>query len=265
MSDFNSQLERMKTVVSSGQGSGRGNRDTCKKCGRKILAGTALVTSCGDAFHREHFQCAKCNKALSTDKHFYSLGEYYCPDCWAAQSPVCAGCGQPILEGAKITAMDKVWHEDHFRCAECNCLLQSSYAVRDGRPYCPDHARATNMMCTRCKKPISQGVYFNSKDGQRHWHEACFVCASCKMPFTDRLHYEVDGEVYCQLHYHTIKGSVCAACGLPVIGDALEANGAVWHVNCLKCAGCGRMLKGIKFHLVNDKPHCEDCTMRLRR
>jgi len=264
MTDFNSQLQRMKDAVQSGQGTNRSDRNTCHFCGRRILAGKELVTTAGHSFHREHFQCSTCHKALSTDAHYYSEGQYFCPDCWKTHCPVCAKCGEPITSGSKINAMGKVWHEDHFRCTECNCPLEGSFAVRNDKPYCPAHANAAvaGMNCVRCHKPITAGVYFNSKDGSRHWHENCFVCASCKMPFKDRSHYELDGEVYCQLHYHTKKGSICFACGLPVIGDALEVKGMVWHTNCLKCAVCGKSLKGVSFNMRDDKPHCPGCIIR---
>ena len=238
-SDLASQLAMMTNAVQSGQGSGRPQRDICKTCGRRILAGTSLTTTAGDSFHKEHFQCNKCHKTLSTEKHYYSAGEYFCPECWTSRCDVCAKCGEPILQGAKVNALGKVWHEDHFRCAECDCLLQGSFGVRDGRPYCAAHAKAASgLMCARCNKPITQGLYFNNKDGTRHWHEGCFTCASCRMPFTDRSHYELNGDVYCQLHYHTMKGSVCAGCGLPVIGDALEANNAVWFVSIRQLQQC---------------------------
>ena len=220
----------MNTSVQSGQGSGR-QRDVCKYCGKPI-ATKKISTTSGECFHPEHFLCSTCNKALSTDKHYLADGKYYCPTCWESHCPCCGLCGQPIVTGAKIEAMGKVWHPEHFRCSKCECLLSSSFSIVDGRPFCPEHAHgfAPTLVCTRCGKAITSGQYFNNKDNTRHWHSDCFTCASCKMPFPGGNHYEVDGEVYCQLHYHATKGSICAACGLPVVGEGLEANDAVWFV-----------------------------------
>jgi len=267
MSDFQSQLKMMNGTVQSGQGiGGRPERSVCKHCGRPI-AFKKIVTTNGDAFHPEHFLCCTCNKALSTDKHFLVDDKYYCPACWETRCPTCAQCGQPIVTGAKIDAMGKVWHPEHFRCAACDCLLNASFAVHDGRPFCPEHAHgfAPALMCKRCGKPIKHGQYFNNKDNTLHWHSECFVCAMCKMPFPNGTHFELDDEVFCELHYHSKKGSVCASCGLPVVGDALDANGVVWHVHCFKCSACQKSLKGLTFHLVNGKPHCAECTMRARQ
>jgi len=266
MTDFNSQLKMMNSTVQSGQGiQGRPARAICKKCGRQIIATKEIVTTTGDVFHPEHFLCSGCNKALSTDMHYPFEGNYYCPACWETRCPVCAQCNKPILSGPKISAMGKVFHVEHFRCATCDCQLEESFAVRDGRPYCKEHALAVgDLTCARCGKPIKQGQYFNNSDGTKHWHQECFVCALCKIPFASGSHYELDGEIYCQLHYHTMRGSVCAGCGLPVVGDALEAQNSVYHINCFKCAGCQKNLKGLVYHLLNGKPHCAECTSRLR-
>jgi len=266
MSTFDSQLKKMNSTVQSGQGiGGRSGRPICKHCNRPI-ATKEIRTTIGDSFHPEHFLCDSCGKALSTDAHYPNGGKYYCPKCWESQSPVCAKCGVAIVSGPKISAMGKIWHVEHFRCAACDRQLDETFAVHDGQPFCPEHAHGFGPLptCTRCGKAINKGQYFNSSDGTKHWHAECFVCASCKMPFDSKgTHYELDGEVYCQLHYHMKKGSVCASCGLPIVGDALEANGAVWHTDCFKCATCQRSLKGVTFHLINGKPTCVDCTARL--
>jgi len=264
MTDFDSQLRKMSTTVQSGQGlkSGRG---ICKYCGKQIIASKEIVTTSGDVFHPEHFLCSSCHKALATNMHYPFEGEYYCPTCWESRCPTCAKCGKPIVSGPKINAIGKVWHVDHFRCTVCDCQIEGSFAVHDGKPFCPEHAQGLGetMKCTRCGQPITKGQYFNNSDGSRHWHFDCFVCAACKMPFPNGKYFEANGDVYCQLHYHTVKGSVCAACGLPVVGDALEANGAIWHVNCFKCAACQKPLKGLSFHLVGGKAHCVECTALL--
>jgi len=264
MTDFDSQLKKMNNTVQSGQGLKAG-RGICKFCGRQIIATKEIVTTLGEVFHPEHFQCATCHKVLSTNMHYPFEGQYYCPDCWETRCPRCEKCGKAIISGPKISAIGKVWHVEHFRCTLCDCQLNESFAVHDGKPFCSEHAHgfADLMTCARCGKPIKEGQYFNNSDKTKHWHADCFTCASCKMPFINGSHFEVDGDIYCPLHYHTMKGSVCAACGLPVVGDALEANNAVWHVNCFKCAGCQKLLKGLKFHLINGKPHCVDCTARI--
>jgi len=264
MSDFQSLLNRMNTTVQSGQGAKRAERRVCKQCGQAILTSKEIVTTAGDVFHPEHFLCSSCHKALSTDAHYPYNGEYFCPACWESRCPfVCEKCGKAIISGQKITALGKYYHPDHFRCTECDCLLTETFAVRDGLPYCQAHAQANALTCARCKKPISRGQYFNNQDGTRHWHADCFCCASCKMPFINGDHCELNGEVYCKLHYHAMKGTLCAGCGLPIVGDALQSGDSFWHIDCLKCASCNTPLKGASYVMMEGKPHCKDCALRI--
>lgn len=230
--DFQQQMARLNSTVQAGQGTTRASRGVCKRCGRVIVAGRELVTSTGEVYHPEHFQCGTCGRTLATSQHYALDGAYYCPACWAARCPVCAQCGEPIVAGAKIEALGRVWHEGHFRCAVCDRALGTAFAVADGRPCCPEHARglAAPIACARCTRPITGGLCYHSQDGRQHWHADCFTCAVCRQPFPGGVHYELDGDIFCETHCHARRGSLCAACGRPVIGDAVQACDSVWFV-----------------------------------
>ena len=86
-------MARLNSTVQAGQGTTRASRGVCKRCGRVIVAGRELVTSTGEVYHPEHFQCGTCGRTLATSQHYALDGAYYCPACWAARCPVCAQCG----------------------------------------------------------------------------------------------------------------------------------------------------------------------------
>ena len=79
-----------------------------------------------------------------------------------------------------LQALGSTWHEACFKCAGCGETLTASmtFAEQDGEPYhveCLTKKRAT--VCRTCAQPI-MGEYV--KAGQDAYHEACFVCATCK-------------------------------------------------------------------------------------
>ena len=256
-------LMRMRSDVKNSVPMFRHEHKVCKACGREILGRDLTVR--GESYHPEHFQCSVCHKALATDQHYFADGACFCPDCWGARSAKCAGCGQPILSGSFVTALGSKWHEEHFCCAACGAVLRGSYSICEGKPYCQGHApgAGTSDTCARCGQPIVQGMKYNNKDGTKHWHAACFVCATCKQPFPGGVHYEVDGEVYCQAHLPAQASTLCAGCGKPVVGNALEACGRIWHIEHFCCALCGCALEGKVYRPTTDnRAVCAECAAR---
>ena len=78
------------------------------------------------------FNCAKCGKSIASNA---AGGEFKIEDgqpvCEACREMVfCAACGLEIEESA-LTAMDKNWHLDCFKCSKCSkvCWHAGVHAV----------------------------------------------------------------------------------------------------------------------------------------
>ncbi len=63
--------------------------------------------------------------------------------------PRCAACGEGIF-GDRLTALDRAWHPEHFRCGVCNKRLEARFSVSHHRePFCPAHDTG-KVLCQCC-------------------------------------------------------------------------------------------------------------------
>ncbi|KAK3988307.1 hypothetical protein QBC44DRAFT_103437 [Cladorrhinum sp. PSN332] len=112
--------------------------------------------------------------------------------------------------------------------------------------------------CKACGLPI-KGKSISSADGRLtgRYHKPCFVCSTCKEPFTSATFYVLDDRPYCEQHYHKLNGSLCGSCGDGIEGQYLEDEAAKkHHVGCFRCGDCGMALKDGYFE-VNGRAFCE--------
>jgi hypothetical protein len=129
--------------------------------------------------------------------------------------PICQQCGQPIL-GQYITALNAVWHPEHFLCAACHRPIgDSSYNVQDGRPYhtqCFIERFAPR--CAWCGKPLS-GRYLQAEG--KSYHPECYRehvvprCAYCDAPLTGEYLVDAWGTKFCKRHQQEFPA--CEFCG----------------------------------------------------
>lgn len=163
--------------------------------------------------------------------------------------PTCHGCRKPIT-GQYITALDRSWHPDCFRCAGCGRAIgQENFHTQDRRPY---HAACYHQRfsprCAGCGQPITSA--YTTALGKT-WHPEHFVCARCKQPFSGGGFFERDGNAYCQRDYQELFGMRCAAGG-ELIGQRryFEKEGKTycedhyWQLFGKRCAIGGEYLKG---------------------
>ncbi|KAK3899781.1 hypothetical protein C8A05DRAFT_46248 [Staphylotrichum tortipilum] len=118
--------------------------------------------------------------------------------------------------------------------------------------------------CKSCHLPI-KGKSISSADGRLtgRYHKPCFVCTTCREPFTSSTFYVLDDRPYCELHYHALNDSLCGSCGRGIEGQYLEDEGRVkHHVGCFKCGECGMALRDGYFE-VGGKAFCEKDAWRL--
>jgi len=189
-------------------------------------------------------------------------GDVYCQDCYYDMfGERCFGCKQPILNKC-IRFMDRVYHPEHFACAECGTsLLGIEYKEDEGDPLCMKckvirvKIRETkNELCALCKKPImGEFIILN---GQKI-HPEHYRCASCGCDFMGGNCKEHDGKNYCYECFEKIVKSVCAGCGKPIIGRSLTALSRTWHPECLCCCVCGETFVQGSYFEHEDKAYCQ--------
>ncbi|KAL2758180.1 hypothetical protein ACRALDRAFT_2025816 [Sodiomyces alcalophilus JCM 7366] len=112
--------------------------------------------------------------------------------------------------------------------------------------------------CKGCGEGI-KGKSISSADGRLtgRYHKACFVCTTCREPFSSAEFYVLDDQPYCEVHYHKLNGSLCGSCGRGIEGQYLEDEETIkYHVGCFRCGDCGVPLSNGYFD-VDGKAFCE--------
>ncbi|KAI0388628.1 hypothetical protein F5Y17DRAFT_190532 [Xylariaceae sp. FL0594] len=120
--------------------------------------------------------------------------------------------------------------------------------------------------CKACQEPIT-GKSIASADGRLtgRYHKACFVCTTCKEPFSSATFYVHEDRPYCEQHYHKLNGSLCGACNRGIEGQYLEDEvPQKYHPGCFRCGDCNMVLRDGYFE-VNGRSYCErDAWKRLQ-
>ncbi|KAK2043552.1 LIM domain-containing protein [Colletotrichum somersetense] len=122
----------------------------------------------------------------------------------------------------------------------------------------PPRNRPSRGNCKSCGDAI-KGKSISSADGRLtgRYHKACFVCTTCREPFSSAEFYVHNDRPYCELHYHKLNGSLCGTCGRGIEGQYLEDEERVkYHVGCFRCGDCGMSLSNGYFE-VKGKAYCE--------
>ncbi len=159
----------------------------------------------------------------------------------------CAGCGKS-LTGSYITALNRKWHEDCFRCAGCRQPLgKQGFYEHDGQPY---HAACYqdrfSPRCAHCNQPLT-GNYTTALG--KTWHPSHFVCAQCGRPFDGGKFYERNGKAYCRRDFDELFGPRCAMGELLGQNRYFEKDGKTycethyWQQFGKRCAIGGEILK----------------------
>ncbi|XP_072034102.1 paxillin-like isoform X2 [Amphiura filiformis] len=235
-------------------------KGACAACEKQIVG--QIVTALGQTWHPEHFVCHQCQSELGTQNFFERESRAYCEkDYHELFSPRCAYCNGAILDKC-VTAMDKTWHPEHFFCAQCGKPFgDDGFHEKNGKPYCKDdYFDMFAPKCGGCQRPIMEN-YITALNVQ--WHAECFVCGECRTPFNGSSFFDHGGIPYCEIHYHSVRGSLCAGCNKPITGRCITAMQKKFHPEHFVCAFCLKQLNKGTFKEQNDKSYCHPCFVRL--
>ncbi|KTG06703.1 hypothetical protein cypCar_00010321 [Cyprinus carpio] len=169
---------------------------------------------------------------------------------------------QTVAKGKVVTALDRTWHPEHFFCAQCGAFFgPEGFHEKDGKAYCrKDYFDLFAPKCGGCARAILEN-YISALSVL--WHPECFVCRECFTPFVNGSFFEHDGQPYCEVHYHSRRGSLCSGCQKPITGRCITAMGKKFHPEHFVCAFCLKQLNKGTFKEQNDKPYCQGCFIKL--
>ncbi|KAK4030879.1 hypothetical protein OUZ56_024266 [Daphnia magna] len=92
----------------------------------------------------------------------------------------CAGCDRAILDKFLLTVLDRTWHAECVRCADCRNILAERCFSRDGKLYCrTDFFRRYGTKCGGCGQGLSPTDLVR-KARDKVYHLRCFTCALCR-------------------------------------------------------------------------------------
>ncbi len=67
----------------------------------------------------------------------------------------CFLCHTTLLNEPMIVYQNQRYHAHHFKCEQCQCILNQKMRDFNGKFYCPEHyAYATAPTCAVCSQPI---------------------------------------------------------------------------------------------------------------
>ncbi|XP_078361810.1 leupaxin-like isoform X3 [Oculina patagonica] len=258
-----SQLDSMLGSLQSDmtrQGVSTTKKGECAACNKPIIG--QVCTALGRTWHPEHFTCVTCEVPLGATNFFERDGRPFCERDYHEQfAPRCAYCSGPILDSC-VTALDQTWHPEHFVCASCGRPFgDTGFHERDGKPFCrEDYYAMFAPRCGGCGQPIMDS-YITALSA--HWHSECFVCSECHQAFPGGSFFEHDGRPYCEMHYHSRRGTLCYSCQKPITGRCITAMHRKFHPEHFVCAFCLKQLNKGTFKEQNDKPYCHPCFIKL--
>jgi len=132
----------------------------CAKCGQMLTGQT--VNALGRNWHQRCFTCSGCAQVLGME-FFEDNGGAYCGLCaeGVIQSQPsalsCHLCGRSIPDGKYTTFEGRSYHDNCFRCPECNKILGSEFWLggpQQDKPYCFDCAKKYATKPKRKERPL---------------------------------------------------------------------------------------------------------------
>ncbi|XP_049866360.1 four and a half LIM domains protein 2 isoform X6 [Pectinophora gossypiella] len=167
-----------------------------------------------------------------------------------------------IFSGEYTKAMNKDWHSGHFCCWQCDeSLTGQRYVLRDEHPYCIKcYESVFANGCEECNKIIG----IDSKDlsyKDKHWHEACFLCAKCRVSLVDKQFGSKLDKIYCGNCYDAQFASRCDGCGEVFRAGTkkMEYKTRQWHEKCFCCVVCKNPIGTKSFIPREQEIYCAGC------
>ncbi|XP_032511304.2 prickle planar cell polarity protein 3 isoform X2 [Danaus plexippus] len=239
----------------------------CMGCSKSIRNGGMAVQAPKISeeayFHPACFTCSECDELLVELAYCTLDGRLFCVRHYSEQlKPRCHSCDELIFSGEYTKAMNKDWHSGHFCCWKCDeSLTGQRYVLRDEQPYCIKcYEGVFANGCEECNKIIG----IDSKDlsyKDKHWHEACFLCAKCRVSLVDKQFGSKLDKIYCGNCYDAQFASRCDGCGEVFRAGTkkMEYKTRQWHEKCFCCVVCKKAIGTKSFIPREQEIYCTGC------
>lgn len=114
----------------------------------------------------------------------------------------CAQCRMPIRDRFIFNVIEKNYHKDCIRCADCSSSLNDKCYTFEGKLYCrQDFWHRFGPKCSACQESIkSSELVQRLKGGNLLFHLSCFSCRDCKRQLQagEQLHLLDDKRLLCE-------------------------------------------------------------------
>ncbi|ESO08804.1 hypothetical protein HELRODRAFT_190613 [Helobdella robusta] len=215
----------------------------CQRCEKLIRADQKEVGFNDEYWHDECFMCHDCLANLTNNRFAYKNQELLCMDCYdKLPTSKCCICDKKFEDGQVTYEFDgKHRHEECFKCAQCDALIQTSLFVPHQNSQlcvrCYEDKYA--LKCKKCQKVINHG---GIKVQDTPWHSTCFACKLCSISLLNVKFVTKDNELYCQNCYTEKFVKKCVRCGRPITGSDdkryISFEDKSWHCKCFTCCNC---------------------------
>ncbi|KAK5576786.1 hypothetical protein RB653_007930 [Dictyostelium firmibasis] len=236
--------------------------------------------------------CKICNQPVTnkTNKYNDDRDTYCTPH---EKEGTCGKCHGELTDSSTIiSANDKNFHQQCFKCDSCNkvlnpCTGQIKKSPRTGNPLChpcsnnKNNTGKSSKTCHDCNEPIS-GSSVEALD--RLYHPNCLKCYSCSKNLKEDFR-EVDNEPFCnpcasQLNRNQqpeqdvspfitsgwLDSDRCVVCVKPLSGEVTKIfDSHYYHKGCFKCTDktCNApLITGYFLH--DKKPYCQRCSIKIQ-
>lgn len=196
----------------------------CGACGNP-MGDAPCLEALGKYWHESCFVCCDCGDELADRRFFSRKGAIYCRRDYLERfgKSVCAGCMRSFKKNEQaIEAAGRVWHPDHFACAECERSFgdDEPFFVKDKMAYCGDCNDRLFLACPQCNQPVLDDQEGLSALGH-NWHIACFRCEAGGCSLAEQKFFPRDGKPYCEDHFSQLFAPKCARCSMPIREDGV--------------------------------------------
>ncbi|KCV67324.1 hypothetical protein H696_06248 [Fonticula alba] len=258
-------LNSLEDILNSFQSQLEAGAFTCSGCNNTLEAKEQYTSASDRRYHQACFKCFVCQAPFADMSYVEHLGKVYCEEDFAKTFGVsCSGCKEIIVgemvrpEVLQGTGPAISFHPGCFACPECKKSAHEAYILHEGLPYCPeDYHRLFSPRCDMCAEVLAGSEHINW--GASRVHMDCFKCETCSVPLHGAKAYRIDDRPYCEVHYHLLRGIMCAACESPIVGPCLKAMEKDFHPGCFVCETCKEPLSGTFAQVGGTIARCHPC------
>jgi len=155
----------------------------------------------------------------------------------------CAKCNKPI-KLMKVENNGKFYHMGCYTCKACNGSLKNrkTESLAGDLYHIDCFNQIQDVICAKCHKLVTEVAMDH---GGKCYHEACFVCTTCKESLEGKKFFAEGGEFYDENCYKQQNSLMCDQCMFEI--DGTDVKYVTYfdkyiHHECFTCSACNKQL-----------------------